>query len=42
MPDLPQTRAALSTTLDMRIPLTFSEEDCEQIAGIIAEMAAVS
>ena len=35
--ELPQTTRILSTLLDMRIPLTFSEEDCSQIAQIIGE-----
>lgn len=34
---LPQTTEILSTLLDMRIPLTFSEADCERVATIIAE-----
>ncbi len=38
-PELPQTLAALSTTCDMRIPLTFTEPDCRLIASIIAETA---
>ena len=38
--DLPRTRAVLATTLDMRVPLTFEEEDCRTIARIIAEEAA--
>ncbi len=38
MPDLPNTRTILSTLLDMRIPLTFSEEDCEFIAQIIVDV----
>jgi dTDP-4-amino-4,6-dideoxygalactose transaminase len=33
---LPQTDRILSTLFDMRIPLTFSLEDCAQIAEIIA------
>lgn len=40
MPDLPNTLKALSTTCDMRVPLTFSVEDCRDIAEIIAEEAA--
>jgi len=38
MPDLPNTRTILSTLLDMRIPLTFSEDDCELIAQIIVDV----
>ena len=40
LPELPKTLKALSTTCDMRIPLTFSEEDCRTVADIIAEEAA--
>jgi len=36
MPDLPATRAALSKTVDMRVPLTFGLEDCDVITAIIA------
>lgn len=39
-PHLPQTLSALSTTCDMRIPLTFDESDCRQIAAIIADVAS--
>ena len=39
-PDLPNTRSVLSTTCDVRVPLTFSVEDCALIAVIIAEEAA--
>lgn len=35
--DLPQTDRVLSRLFDMRIPLTFSLEDCELIGTIIAE-----
>ncbi|WP_372738613.1 DegT/DnrJ/EryC1/StrS family aminotransferase [Neptunomonas sp.] len=38
MPKLPKTEEVLSTLLDMRIPLTFSESDCELIAEIIVEV----
>lgn len=39
---LPQTDAILAGLLDMRLPLTFSTEDCAQIARIIrAEVGAV-
>jgi len=37
MPDLPATRAALSKTVDMRIPLTFGLDDCDVIIAIIAD-----
>lgn len=37
---LPNTLKVLSTTCDMRVPLTFSVEDCRDIAGIISEEAA--
>jgi len=38
-PELPGALKALSTTCDMRVPLTFSETDCHDIAIIIAEEA---
>ncbi|SIS67654.1 DegT/DnrJ/EryC1/StrS family aminotransferase [Neptunomonas antarctica] len=38
MPTLPKTEQILSTLLDMRIPLTFSENDCALIAEIIVEV----
>ena len=37
---LPQTLKALATTVDLRVPLTFSVKDCADIAEIIAEEAA--
>lgn len=37
LPVLPQTLEALSKTLDMRVPLTFSEDDCREIVAIIAD-----
>jgi len=37
---LPQTLKTLSTTVDLRVPLTFSIEDCSDIAEIIAEEAS--
>ena len=37
LPDLPKTKAVLATTCDIRVPLTFTVEDCTQIAGIIRE-----
>jgi dTDP-4-amino-4,6-dideoxygalactose transaminase len=36
---LPETLRILATTCDMRVPLTFTEEDCRDIAEIIAEEA---
>jgi len=33
--ELPRTQKVLSKLLDMRIPLTFTEEDCQQIGEII-------
>lgn len=36
-PELPRTRAALSTTCDLRVPLTFEPADCEAIVRIVAE-----
>jgi dTDP-4-amino-4,6-dideoxygalactose transaminase len=38
MPQLPKTEKILSTLLDMRIPLTFSEADCKLIGEVIAEV----
>ena len=35
--DLPQTDRVLSGLIDMRLPLTFSTDDCKVIAGIIRE-----
>ena len=40
MPHLPGTLAVLEKTLDMRVPLTFTVEDCDLIADIIAEEVA--
>jgi len=37
---LKQTEIFLATLLDMRIPLTFSEEDCQLIAQIISEVVS--
>ncbi|MGB1239650.1 MAG: DegT/DnrJ/EryC1/StrS family aminotransferase, partial [Pseudomonadales bacterium] len=39
MPHLPRTEHHLSSLLDMRIPLTFSEEDCQLLGEIICEVA---
>ena len=39
IPHLPNTLKALSTTCDMRVPLTFDERDCREIATIIGEEA---
>ncbi len=39
-PPMPQTREALAGLLDMRLPLTFSLDDCALISGIIAAEAA--
>lgn len=36
--DLPTTRRVLATMCDMRLPLTFTVEDCDVIADIIAEV----
>ena len=38
VPELPQTLAVLAHTLDMRIPLTFTTEDCAEIAGIVVDV----
>ncbi|MGB1934033.1 MAG: aminotransferase, partial [Candidatus Puniceispirillaceae bacterium] len=40
LPDLPETKAALAKTVDMRIPLTFDVADCQTITQIIAEEMA--
>lgn len=37
IPELAQTRAVMATHLDMRIPLTFTLEDCACIAEIIVD-----
>ncbi len=39
IPDLPRTREVLSTTCDMRVPLTFTPDDCRLIGEIISEEA---
>ncbi len=38
MPQLPKTEKILSKLLDMRIPLTFSEDDCQLIGEVINEV----
>lgn len=40
IPNLPGTLNALSTTCDMRVPLTFDLDDCRFITSFIAEEAA--
>ena len=40
--DLSKTDQILSKLLDMRIPLTFSVEDCQLIGEIITEAVAVA
>ena len=40
IPDLPATKAALDKTIDMRVPLTFSADDCDIITRIIAQESA--
>ena len=40
LPELPATKAALEKTVDMRIPLTFSTDDCKIITEIIADEVA--
>ena len=37
IPVLPTTLKVLKTTLDMRVPLTFTEADCDIIADIIED-----
>jgi dTDP-4-amino-4,6-dideoxygalactose transaminase len=39
LPSLPNTDRILRTMCDMRIPLTFSEEDCREIVEIISDVA---
>ena len=39
---LPETLRILATTCDMRVPLTFSEDDCRDIAAIVAEEVSAS
>ncbi|MEM9625934.1 MAG: DegT/DnrJ/EryC1/StrS aminotransferase family protein [Pseudomonadota bacterium] len=41
-PALPATIDALSKTLDMRVPLTFDEDDCQLITAIVGEVLARS
>ncbi|MEO1687917.1 MAG: aminotransferase class I/II-fold pyridoxal phosphate-dependent enzyme, partial [Pseudomonadota bacterium] len=38
--DLPRSDAIFATLFDMRLPLTFSLEDCETVAGILRECVA--
>ncbi len=38
---LPNTIDVLSTTCDMRVPLTFSEQDCRDIVEIVSDQAAI-
>jgi len=40
LPDLPNTKRILAVMCDMRIPLTFTEDDCKLIVEIIGEVAA--
>ena len=40
MPHLPSTLEALDRTLDMRVPLTFVDEDCLLIGAVIAQVMA--
>mgnify|MGYP000097226586 CR=1 FL=1 len=40
IPQLPQTERILSKLLDMRIPLTFSEADCQLLGEIICEVVS--
>ncbi len=40
MPQLPKTEQILSKLLDMRIPLTFSEADCQLLGEIISEVVS--
>lgn len=38
--DLPNTRDVLSTTCDIRVPLTFTPDDCADIVSIVADIHA--
>ena len=40
MPHLPSTLEALDRTLDLRVPLTFDDEDCLLIGAVIAQVMA--
>ena len=40
MPHLPRTLEALDRTLDLRVPLTFDDEDCLLIGAVIAQVMA--
>lgn len=40
MPELPKTLEVLGRTFDLRVPLTFTTDDCRQIGEIIAEECA--
>ena len=40
LPHLPGTLKVLEKTLDMRVPLTFTVEDCDLIADIIEDEVA--
>ena len=40
MPYLPRTLEALDRTLDLRVPLTFDDEDCLLIGAVIAQVMA--
>ncbi len=40
MPHLPSTLKALDRTLDLRVPLTFDDEDCLLIGAVIAQVMA--
>ena len=35
--DLPNTRRVLAGLCDLRVPLTFDEDDCRQVAAVITE-----
>ena len=42
LPDMPQTNRVLFEVCDMRVPLTFSIEDCRVIGRIVREVAAAT
>lgn len=41
-PDLVATKSVLAVTCDMRVPLTFSQDDCRLIGQIVAEEMALA
>jgi len=41
LPDLPATLSVLEKTLDLRVPLTFTEGDCQLITEIVGEVLTI-